>query len=223
MNIQETENRLFEKWSKNRKGFVKDGVVNEKSYIESALKIMFILKEVNDPEGGNWDLRNFILTGARPQTWDNITRWNFGIQNINKMIDWKEIKDISEDQRKEYLKPICAINLKKFPGNHTTDNKELSRIANEDKIFFNEQFNIYSPNLIICCGSIVNTLFHDLIDFSKKPDWKMTTRGIWYHEYKKNKYIIQYSHPAARITDCLLYYGLLDAINEIYKNNKTSD
>ena len=51
----------------------------------------------------------------------------------------------------------------------------------------------------------------------------MTARGIWYHEYQKNKYIIQYSHPEARVADCLLYYGLLDAINEIYKNNKTSD
>lgn len=222
MNIQETENRLFEKWSKNRKGFVADGVVNEKSYIESTLKIMFILKEVNDSDGGNWDLRKFILEGARPQTWNNISRWSFGIQNINKTIHWNKIKDINEDQRKEYLKPICAINLKKSPGNHTTDNKKLSEIAREDKTFLNEQFNIYSPNLIICCGSKVSSLFHEL-DITKNPDWKMTTRGIWYHEYIKNKYIIQYSHPAARIADCLLYYGLLDAITEIYENNTKSN
>lgn len=218
MNIQEMENKLFEKWSKNHKGFVTDGVVNEKSYIESTLKTMFILKEVNDSKKESWDLRKFISKGARPQTWNNIARWNFGIQNMNKTIDWKEIKDINGDQRKEYLKSICAMNLKKSPGSHTTNNKELSEVANDDKIFLNEQFNIYSPNLIICCGSIVSSLLHNLIDFSTPLDWKMTTRGIWYHEYQKNKYIIQYSHPAARIADCLLYYGLLDAINEIYKN-----
>lgn len=190
--------------------------------MESSLKVMFVLKEVNDPDGGNWDLREFISEGARSQTWNNITRWNFGIQNMNKTINWKEIKDINEGQRKEFLKSICAINLKKSPGIHTTNNKELSEIANEDKEFLKKQFNIYSPNLIICCGSVVSSLLHDLIEFSKKPDWNMTARGIWYHEYQKNKYIIQYSHPEARVADCLLYYGLLDAVNEIYKNNKRS-
>lgn len=215
MNIRVKENKLFEKWSANRKGFVVDGVVDEESYLNSSLKIMFILKEVNDPDGGDWDLREFIRKGARSQTWNNVTRWILGIQNIEKSIDWKEIQEITEEQRKECLKSICAINLKKSPGGHTTDNNALSQVVNEDKIFLNEQFSIYNPDLVICCGSVVSRLFHNLVEFSEKPDWKMTMRGIWYHVYQSNRYVIEYSHPEARVADYLLYYGLVDAVREI--------
>lgn len=217
MSIRDRENKLFEKWSANRKGFVEDGVVDEESYLNSSLQIMFVLKEVNDPGGGDWDLREFIRKGGISQTWNNITRWIYGIQNIGKSIDWKEIQEISEKQRKKYLKSICAINLKKSPGGHTTDNNALFQVANEDKIFLNEQFSIYNPDLVICCGSVVSRLFHKLVELSEKPDWKMTKRGIWYHEYQTNKYVIVYSHPEARVANCLLYYGLADAVREILK------
>jgi len=220
MSIRDRENELFEKWSANRQRFVKDGVVDEKSYLNSSAKIMLVLKEVNDPGGGNWDLREFIREGARSQTWDNITRWIYGIRNINKDIEWKEVQEISEERRKEYLKSICAINLKKSPGGHTTNNNVLSQVANKDKVFLNEQFSIYNsdlPDLIICCGSVVSELFHNLIEFSEKPNWKMTKRGIWYYEYQINKYVIEYSHPETRVANCLLYYGLVDAVREILK------
>ena len=42
----------------------------------------------------------------------------------------------------------------------------------------------------------------------------MTSRGIWYVR-DEEKIIISYSHPEARTKDCLLYYGLVDAVKEI--------
>jgi len=215
MGIHEKEERLFDEWSPKREGFVKDGVVDEESYESSERKLMFVLKEVNSPGGGNWDLREYVHGGARPQTWNNIARWAHGIKNIKNEINWKEIREITDEQRKEQLKSICTINLKKSPGGHTTDNKALEDIAKEDKEFLNRQFEIYHPDLVICCGSVVRWLFHELVEFQEKPDWKMTTRGIRYHEFQEMKYIIEYSHPEARVADCLLYYGLIDAVKEI--------
>ena len=42
----------------------------------------------------------------------------------------------------------------------------------------------------------------------------MTTRGVWYFK-DGNKLVITFSHPAARVKDCYLYYALLDAVREI--------
>lgn len=217
MSIRERENELFEKWSAYRKGFVADGVVDEKSFLNSSPKIMLVMKEVNDSDGGEWDLREFIREGARSQTWNNVTRWIFGIQRIDISIDWNEIQNISNDQRKLLLRSICAINLKKSPGGHTTDKNALFQAAIEDKKFLNEQWDIYDPDLVICCGSVVSGFFHKLVKFSEEPDWKMTKRGIWYHEFQTNRYMIKYSHPEARVDDCLLFYGLVDAVREILK------
>jgi len=219
MGITDDENRLFEKWKKDRNKFVADGVVDETAYNESDIKILFILKEVNSEDGG-WDLREYLRDrNERTQTWNNITRWVIGIRNLNENLCWKgsEIEEIPTEKRIQTLRSICAINLKKSPGGHTTDEKKLADVAKNDREYLNEQLSLYDPDLTICCGTIVKNLFHELVRFEKPIDWRSTTRGIDYHEYKRDKYVISYSHPEARVQDNLLYYGLLDAIREIYR------
>lgn len=213
-NIFQEEEELFLKWSDGRPDFVKDGVVKKKHYESSELKLLFILKEVNDSGGGNWDLREFIKDGARSQTWDNITRWVMGIRAIPSEINWDTIENIDQDERKQILLSIAAMNLKKSPGGHTADNAVLAGYAEQDKLFIREQFNLYESDFAICCGT--SKLFHSLIDFEGNVDWKRTKRGVWYHSYMPNKYIIEYSHPEARCSSNLLYYGLIDAIREIH-------
>ena len=67
MNITKLENELFRKWALSRKGFVADGVADETAYLASEPKVVFVMKEVNDPRGGNWDQRKFMREGARAQ------------------------------------------------------------------------------------------------------------------------------------------------------------
>jgi len=222
MSITEKENLLFERWKKKREGFVSDGIVDEGAYNSSKIKIVFILKEVNDPDGGDWDLREFVREGARRQTWDNITRWVYGIKNLDREINWSELSEISSDRKKDMLRSICAINLKKTPGGHTSNNDELWHIAvEEDKYYLSEQLSLYDgADIIICCGSITEYIIHSInIDFLRDPKWKMTSRGVWFHEYKNGKFIISFSHPEARIKSNLLYYGLIDAVKEILAGN----
>ena len=57
MGIRERENELFARWADRRPGLVMDGVVDETAYLASSPKILFLLKEVNDQNGGGWDLR----------------------------------------------------------------------------------------------------------------------------------------------------------------------
>ena len=215
MNIKESEEELFAEWSAKRPGFVSDGVVDEESYIHSNPRLVFVLKEVNDPGGGGWDLRQFVRDGGRAQTWNNVTRWVEGIRRLPEEIPWSELAEISEEKRHQVLKSIVAVNLKKSPGGHTSNASDVSGVADEDKVFLDRQFSLYDPDIIICCGT--SDTFHWLVPLCEKPEWKSTQRGVSYHEYKTNKFIIAYSHPEARCASPLLYYGLVDAVREIKK------
>ena len=55
------EERLLTEWQRSRAGFIRDGVISENDYKNSSFKIAFILKEVNAPGSGCWDLREICL------------------------------------------------------------------------------------------------------------------------------------------------------------------
>lgn len=89
-------------------------------------------------------------------------------------------------------------------------------IVKRDAEYLREQFEIYSADLVICCGSIVAAAFYEyIIKPSNLETWKTTTRGVSYLEYAPGKFVISYSHPEARVAENLLYYGLVDAVQEI--------
>ena len=62
MTIRESEELLFAQWRLNRLGFVADGDADESAYLASAPKLLFLLKEVNDPGGGNVSVNSFLDT-----------------------------------------------------------------------------------------------------------------------------------------------------------------
>lgn len=213
MNIRDAEEILFSEWEQDREGFVRDGVVNESNYFLSKPKVVFILKEVNDLNGGGWDLREFVSKGARPQTWDNIARWVCCLNSKEKIPQWKEIKNITNEFRVRHLKGVCVMNLKKSPGTHTANHLSLDKVANEDKEYIRRQYALYEPDITICCGTA--DLFKQVLGHEVQK-WEMTSRGIQWYERSARKYVVSFSHPEARVYDPLLVYSLLDAVNEIY-------
>ena len=220
MSIYEEENQLFNEWKEKRKGFVPDGVVSEDDYLKSNPKIVIILKEVNDPGGGSWDLRGYLRNGAEGggPTWNNITRWVYGIQNRKKRINWmKDVESIDGECRKKVLKSICAINLKKSPGGSSADDNLLWNIAKEDKCFIKRQYGFYDPDMTVCCGKGIESLFKDEVVGHKNREWQQTSRGVWWYERDPGKYVIAINHPQQySVRPSLLFYELFDAVNEIY-------
>lgn len=212
MSISAQEEELFKLWEGGREGFVRDGVVSESDCLASQSKIVFVLKEVNDLGGGGWDLREFLAEGGRTQTWNNIARWVHCIRNRQNIPSWDIYSEMSNDLRVEILKSICALNLKKSPGTHTTDIVSLNAVAEEDKDYIQRQYSIYDPDLTICGGT--GDLFKWVAGHQEKK-WQQTKRGIWWYERSDRKYVVSFSHPEARVHSPLLVYGLLDAVNEI--------
>ena len=213
LEIAKKEEEFLEDWGKDIPGFTKDGIVNPEEYINAPLKILILLKEVN---GEVHDLRKFLREqGGRAQTWDNVARWVEGILNLDKDYAWKDLEQNNEIRRKKMLNKICAVNVKKTPGGHTADGKNIKKTAKENAEKLKEQINLYSPDLIICGGT--DYCYFGGISSEQHIKWEMTSRGIWYVRENSGRIIVSYSHPEARVKNSILYYGLLDAIKEIYK------
>lgn len=58
--------------------------------------------------------------------------------------------------------------------------------------------------------------FTDACFKDEEIKWQTTARGVWYFKDGTTT-VISFSHPAARVRDCYLYYALMDAIMEILK------
>ena len=193
---------------------VEDGIVSEEKYLDSNYKIVYIMKEVNG--GSGWNLKDFLYKGGCSQTWDNVARWTEGLLNINQEYDWAYLEKNNEKRRKYYLKKIGVINLKKTPGQNTSNYKEISMAASENRNLIKKQVDLYNPDIIICCGTADDFATNYLE--SKLVNWKMTKRGIQYIKCN-NKIIVSFAHPEARIRDAYLYYALIDGAREILVNS----
>jgi hypothetical protein len=214
--IRNQEEALFDEWSRAMRiaNFAKDGIVCERKYKASKPRLLFVLKETNDSKK-NFDLRKFIASGARAYTWDNVARWANGIRNVDKRLRWEEVKTITPEQRAKHLASVAAINMKKSPGGHTTDAKLFRKAFEQDKEFIRRQIALYKADLVVLCGSIVVEGFRLVCGSDFAGPWRTTSRGIEFVEYQPGKFAVSYAHPEARVQDCLLFYGLVDAVREI--------
>ncbi len=216
--IAEEEDRLFKAWACGYELFVPDGAVDADEYARSRVKLLFVLKEVNDPGGGGWDLRQFLRDGGRGPTWNTVTRWVESIQRLPCLVPWSELSTVDNDRRKQALRKIAVVNLKKEPGGGSAEDDQLRAALQRDRKFISDQLSLYAPDYVICCGTLVTDL-----PFGVKPsgvyplndkDWASTTRGVWYSIVHGTPHIA-YHHPQARFPGNLLHYGLIDAVAEL--------
>ena len=222
MKIGEAEEALFAEWRSSwpesrQEQFVRDGVVDEEAYLASSPRLLFVLKEVNDPDGGGWDLREFLRNRGCDQmsTWRNISRWIEGIRRLPQDIPWQELEEIDPKRRQRALHSIAAVNLKKSPGGGSTDMGAFWAAVNGDGPFLKKQLALYGADIVICCGTgdYVGKLF-DL-------HGECTQRGIWCAEFGQGV-LVSYLHPEARTWDCLKHYSLMDALRAKYSGPAAS-
>jgi len=206
--LAEKEQLLLDKWAEGAATFVQDGVVDPEQYCSAPQRLLFVLKEVNG--GESWDLRQFLKKGGRKETWNVVSRWTEQIFNGREEIAWEKLAENNEERRGTYLPHIAAINVKKTAGGCVADNKKVKQAALQNAKNLREQVALYQPDIIVCCGT--GHPFVKAMGWS--PNWQMTSRGIWYF-VENDTVVVDYSHPEARTKECLLHYGLTDAIKEI--------
>lgn len=214
MTITDQQQKLFSDLRQHTPEIIADGVSDEAQYTSAPCRIMYVLKEVNG--GSGWSLCDHMISGGRDRehdpTWDNIARWSEGIFNLPDELPWSQLENDCWSRRERILPKICAVNVKKTSGSYVSDSREIYESAIDNADILKKQLELYAPDIVICCGTedaFVNACFQD-----KEIDWQMTSRGIWYFR-DKDMPVISFSHPAVRVRDCYLYYGLLDAVREI--------
>lgn len=214
MSIARQQKELFDELRRSDPSIIIDGVPDESQYTSARYRIMYVLKEVNG--GSGWSLCDHLQSGGRDRehdpTWDNIARWTAGILNIQQELPWSELEKDCWSRREKMLPQICAINVKKTSGSYVSEENEVYTAALNNADILRQQLALYAPELVICCGT--ESAFVDACFQNKQVDWKMTTRGVWYFK-EDSMVVISFSHPAARVRDCYLYYALLDAVREI--------
>ncbi len=209
--LEREENILLDRWAADLPGLIRDGLPCAQAYCAAPIRVMLLLKEVNG--GENWDLRRFLRDGGRPQTWNVAARWVQGILNIETEFGWSTLVECNEERRKEMLPRMCAVNVKKTSGKHTANQREIDRAVELYQDNLRAQIGLYQPDIVICGGTTGQ--YVRVIHRERQPEWRMTSRGIWYFIEDSGTVIIDYSHPEARTKDCLLHYGLIDAVKEI--------
>lgn len=185
---------IWDKWIKhyekigiNAKRICKDGIINPDKFYKAKHKILFIMKDVNNIEGGpEGNLPEWLKDGPKYQLWYTIARWSAGIFN-----DFLPYRQIDTKTIKESFEKIAAINLKKASGGARVDSEVISAYAHQDRQLLLEQIELINPDFIISCGVMEPLIW--LLDLKVNPE-KPADEPI--KDASRKTWIIPFRHPA---------------------------
>ncbi len=224
------EQNLIDRWKAHHPSFVIDGLINEEAYLASPLKVVFAMKDAYDNttplgEVSNSNLCDYIRSSARGHTWASVARWCYGLKNIHRDIPWQEVAlygDNAHPDKLSLLRAIGVMNMKKVPSPQaTTDIQALKEFAKDpiNKEFLHEQWQLYKPQLTICAG---RAPFEIMLALNNAPheETKFTKRGQRYWRNAEGQVLFESCHPAAQYPAATKYYMTMDAIREIFEQDK---
>lgn len=224
MTIIEKQNNLFDRWQGDQTQFVRDGLIDEATYMTTNPKVVFALK---DDYGPPEDLSNYVRENGAGHTWATVARWCYGLQNLHRDVPWAEVAPYggnTHSQKRPLLSRVGIMNMKKIPGVNATTDVEAVRTyikIPENKEFLKEQWSLYSPQLTICAGGLPFDSMRFILDASKNPI-QTTLRGQRYWQEKDGRIILESCHPAARYPASVKYYMTIDAAREVLGSTSPS-
>jgi hypothetical protein len=214
--IVEKLKELYEQYSSSDEHFVRCGVVNEEAYESRSPKLVFVLKEPNDP---NHRLRSMVPTnqvkrGLSGQTmfriWKAVGIWSYGIHN--GFPTYEEISTVQSSA--QGLNWVGVTNLKKSGGTGTSNYRVIREHATRTIELWKSELEIMGPDIIICCGTY--RIVTDLLRLKKLP----TTAGLSYSIWKRDSgdiLLLRSYHPASRFAKGVVYARLKEALLELHE------
>ena len=226
MSTKEKEDALFTRWKQyvqqsSDSFFVTDGIVNEDTWNQAPLKVMYFLKEVNGADT-EWDERDYLLNynskeeyrKTHSPTINTLLRWQYGI-TCGKEHNWQSVEKAMQDEnlQLDLLSQIALVNIKKTAGGGTVNWNNFDKYIKIPKNinFLREQLALYSPDVIICGKT---AWYMSILKGWKDFDWKETQRGIRYIKENETVYI-DFVHPEVRAPKNIIYYALIDTFKEL--------
>lgn len=206
-------NELFNLWKSRDKdyvnNFVKDGIINETEYeILEGKKILFIAKEVNDENIGEWDYREYWNEFYKPFE-KRLAQWTYGI-----LEDFPPYTDLDYATTRMYLTKMAFMNVKKSAGGTISKNNEILAYIKLNLDLIQNEIFIIDPDIILLGISTEQNrkaLFPDV-------NWVKSVEGLLMTK-SKNAKIIDFYHPSAHIGYEEYYNKLRNIINaDDFKN-----
>lgn len=210
MSINSDLDNIYKNWMKPGEHFVKGGVVNEECYKNSNIKILVLLKEVNDSKKKeNWTLVEHINDQIAKHkfypTWRQVGIWSYGIQygfpRFNEIGSSSEIdKNIAIG-----LTKIAATNLKKSGGSGSSIFEEIMVFAQNQKDLWVKEIELMKPDLVICGGTF--EIVQAILGFS----YQTCDSGANYGK-ELNTTFLDFYHPTYRVSPRMLYAYLKESM-----------
>ncbi|MGN0800865.1 MAG: hypothetical protein ACI4NU_10615 [Christensenellales bacterium] len=193
---------------------MQDGIVDYQTWIQQKRKVLFLLKETNDYDG---DLRELLREGYKGTLWNNVVRWSCAVQPMwkDKENAWEELEHISFETRRELLKRIAIVNVKKTPGSSIAIRRELEMAMRENKGLLQKQIQSIQPDIIICGGT--EYYFKNIFDIAE-ADVMLTDNDTRYCFYDE-KLVLFYYHPGARKNKKEMFERIWDAARYAEKSS----
>ena len=194
------------KISNDKKKPIPDGIFNAQKYLESNIKIMWILKEAYDdfdrkgnPKGGDWYLPVSFFSDPTEFSTEHtlgrkMTYVNFALLN-NK--EWKGLNKTKDDNEMGFANQhIAYVNISKMPGKKFSKDSELFEYYSIWRKILWKQITTYEPDVIIF-GNTFKFFEEDLEDKIQKFRKNVLAESYLYED----QLLISAYHPAATISE----------------------
>jgi hypothetical protein len=178
---------------------IEDGIICPEKFgkhQKSKHRILWILKEANDPDGGGWSLTDFLATRVDDSeglfsynrwsaTFGLVIKVSYGL--LNGFIDFDKIEN---DLKKasDILDYIAIINIKKVPGGSRAYLPKIAEEINPQVIL--KQINEIKPDIVIGGNTLwilaKNKLFLTESDLNKKSWGIYKNEVLWVDAYHPN-------------------------------------
>lgn len=206
-------------WLKQDLYLAKDGVVDPEFYFDPSNRprIVCIMKEVNATPFAPQDLRPYLMKGGRGQTWNNVVRWVDVVRSAwlnggNKVaVGNSLLPHITASHRKDVLRSISVMNLKKLPGSDSSDMATVYGHARHYSKLLSDQLHLMQPDIIIAAGVQLSVIGGFENEKGGPLSWKQFQwrghRGsiiwTWHPQARGAKPLESYRHVEQVMAECL--------------------
>lgn len=184
---------------------LRDGVVDPPLYWSESVRLLFLLKEVNDPamtknkktKADTLHVRSnyWLLPGLREggisengKAWDNwevIARWTKAIlDEVDSIDSWPDIeKDINSTakSRAAQLRRVAVVNVKKEGGGGSADHAKIGDYFAMTKDLLFAQLKQCNPHIIVCGGSSIYQLFRSGVNPAERESELRKHGALFFH------------------------------------------
>lgn len=192
--------KKIEEISKERKEhYVSDGIINPERYVKAKPRILWILKE---PVGSSsWSYLEEInnktdwfrkYSRASP----TLRRMIYTSYAILKGSQWRDIPYANEEAGLDIMQEIAFINIKKSPGDSTSEYETILEHYRQNKELLKEQIDMCNADIIIF-GNTLEYFDMELFEGLAQADKQRTDWGNVFYDTGKKLYIYTW-HPSVR-------------------------